>query len=1310
MILKNNLLLAFGLLLSLSLFAQNLQYSECGNCADNLDNEYTGNMDIPENGWGYQANQTLNDNPDRVVSDFGRREEGTSWHIGLDFSPQGANNDLGDILYPIETGTINQIRVSENDGNYKYIQVDGAHHFAYGHIFFDGVPGSNGMRCGSFILKALDGTRHDNYAIIYCPEEGDPIAYGAIPGSTVTHPDINDGVPMEVTTTIDNINTPLCPVGNSGGDYSGHLHLYSFEEEPVDNDYNSSWNGGGNVTEFRNPKDPLDILTYPEPAYDITIDETQYLTTDENGPFYSGTLESAVKVVCQMEGENGGDGYQTVMDINSVELFYKSPLVDDGNEELQNWGQENSYYNLFQGPYFESKICVGATIGTERYPSPGYPENNTIDIANPNRQGSLTRTGINGVCYNTGANDEFFFQDIVTRIHKDDQFGHGNRDLADYPGDARTNDGPYELYVRTQTVKGDLDCSDQPYSILIDNFRPYISSVKIYRNDVNGELLYHKYWEWINGQLTFQPEVIEVIHQNDNLYIEVEASEPMQQIGLSIPLIGFNAESETPVSGTAGKKFGFEVTGLYGGTHDIHITGTDYADNGLQTDPSVISIRQSDGSWSPPPNEGTDQIHDFFVGSVQPPVADFSPSEMLIYVGDEVDFMDESTNNPNQWHWDFGDGNYSDEQNPAHTYTVAGDYYVTLTASNDNGQSSKTEWIEVKEVPVLTANFSATPKHTATGTPIQFNDNSSSPNSTIVAWQWQFNGANTETSYAQNPSVTYDSPGSYDVQLTITDDDGKTDTKYITDYISIYEELGDLDVYCNVSSFSYPGQSIPFALNFYDGVPPYDYTLTVNGSIETQGTTYDEVIWYNTILPTGNNHYSLTVEDDLGRQGSDQGSIQVGTVCSHNVDFDFYFENTSGLYQNVIFTDLTSGGLAPYTEWLWTFGNEMGSGASPITSSGSNQQWINNFYGDPNVNGNPTIDVSYPEYGTYPITLTVYDQEGCPQTITKYLSIQEQASCFTLYYFTEPIGIYPSDKIAKGHFAQFADKAVYLESAHDDCVVQSYNDEPKYVSNIVWEIENTPYQEYTYFSDPNNPVQYTSRQDWWYSSLAKFYIDELDLEQGHYEVRADIWNDLWEDNNYAPYPPGTAGDHKWFDSGSREFTVIDCDLDVEINDDINAGDHEIVYGGSISISSTGNVNINDGANIGYEACSVVDLNAGTDILSGADFEAKIEVSCNDQINGRYQESNKSMNIVNVENNDFEIYPNPSKGLFHCKLNSSVIEGNSQVDVQVFNQVGALVLNTKASYNSVFTIDLSEFKNGAYFVRAGSEVAKIILLH
>lgn len=57
-----------------------------------------------------------------------------------------------------------------------------------------------------------------------------------------------------------------------------------------------------------------------------------------------------------------------------------------------------------------------------------------------------------------------------------------------------------------------------------------------------------------------------------------------------------------------------------------------------------------------------------------------------------VHFADQTSLNPTQWLWDFGDGNTSDEQNPIHTYTNTGYYTVTLTASNDDESNT-----EVKE-------------------------------------------------------------------------------------------------------------------------------------------------------------------------------------------------------------------------------------------------------------------------------------------------------------------------------------------------------------------------------------------------------------------------------------------------------------------------------------------------------------------------------------------------------------------------------------------------------------------------------------
>lgn len=64
-------------------------------------------------------------------------------------------------------------------------------------------------------------------------------------------------------------------------------------------------------------------------------------------------------------------------------------------------------------------------------------------------------------------------------------------------------------------------------------------------------------------------------------------------------------------------------------------------------------------------------------------VTNFSASDSNICTGTTVNFTDLSSGTPNSWVWDFGDGNTSILQNPAHIYANSGIYNVSLTASNN---------------------------------------------------------------------------------------------------------------------------------------------------------------------------------------------------------------------------------------------------------------------------------------------------------------------------------------------------------------------------------------------------------------------------------------------------------------------------------------------------------------------------------------------------------------------------------------------------------------------------------------------------
>jgi len=52
-----------------------------------------------------------------------------------------------------------------------------------------------------------------------------------------------------------------------------------------------------------------------------------------------------------------------------------------------------------------------------------------------------------------------------------------------------------------------------------------------------------------------------------------------------------------------------------------------------------------------------------------------------------VAFQDQSEGQITTWHWDFGDGATSTEQNPIHQYQKAGEYVVVLNIEGPAGKS-----------------------------------------------------------------------------------------------------------------------------------------------------------------------------------------------------------------------------------------------------------------------------------------------------------------------------------------------------------------------------------------------------------------------------------------------------------------------------------------------------------------------------------------------------------------------------------------------------------------------------------------------
>jgi PKD repeat protein len=86
----------------------------------------------------------------------------------------------------------------------------------------------------------------------------------------------------------------------------------------------------------------------------------------------------------------------------------------------------------------------------------------------------------------------------------------------------------------------------------------------------------------------------------------------------------------------------------------------------------------------------------------EPPIVNFTFTSDGYQAQCSVLFTN-TTKDGETFHWDFGDGQTSGDENPAaHLYTNGGTYSVTLTSTNEHGTSSKTHSVLIQNAPAPT--------------------------------------------------------------------------------------------------------------------------------------------------------------------------------------------------------------------------------------------------------------------------------------------------------------------------------------------------------------------------------------------------------------------------------------------------------------------------------------------------------------------------------------------------------------------------------------------------------------------------------
>jgi gliding motility-associated-like protein len=384
-----------------------------------------------------------------------------------------------------------------------------------------------------------------------------------------------------------------------------------------------------------------------------------------------------------------------------------------------------------------------------------------------------------------------------------------------------------------------------------------------------------------------------------------------------------------------------------------------------------------------------------------------------------------STEPVNSYLWDFGDGQYSTEASPEHVFD-SGVYTVKLFIETIGGckdTSTYVRAIRVGKIPVV--DFNASPLVACAKIPVAFSEN---VKDSITRWIWKFGDGGTASE--PNPNYLYQDTGIFDVTL-IAFNNGCSDTLIKEDYITILPPIARAEVEKNCNQKykrMFRGENSikadTYHWDFGDGNTSNQKNIT---------HTYSQPGNYQVKLKVTNNITGCDHETSLLVRVIDEKAdfeIMQGEICKNKIatfkskGFDaanisgylwdagdggsgdssvlLHKYATSGTYQvKLMITDLNgcqdsivktnairvNGPIAAFTPEdaivcylspAVMIDQSTDDGMHPIVS------WTFNF-GDNNTKtylAAPFV-YTYPKAAVYDITLTVKDNAGCTDTITK---------------------------------------------------------------------------------------------------------------------------------------------------------------------------------------------------------------------------------------------------------------------------------------------------------------------------------------
>ena len=363
------------------------------------------------------------------------------------------------------------------------------------------------------------------------------------------------------------------------------------------------------------------------------------------------------------------------------------------------------------------------------------------------------------------------------------------------------------------------------------------------------------------------------------------------------------------------------------------------------------------------------------------PTAAFDANPMSGDAPLTVHFTDQSTTTAGGivYRWQFGDGTYSGDPSPSHTYTAAGDYQVILEVEDYCGIDSEIKTIHVEDD--CRVGFYGKPLEICAGDTSYFTATFYDHECPVDSWTWDFGDpASGSRNTASGTYVLhrYDVAGLYTVTLTVafpTHDTVITKTDFITVYANPTADfnatpmLGVAPLSVNFTDASTPanGSIVSWSWNFGDG-----------RSSSNQNPTH-------TYTAAGDYTVILDVEDEYC---TDREVKEVYIHVEDSCRFDLLGEPREICEGETVYLTGIVIGECQVSDWNWDFGDGI-TGTGQQTQHTYNTAGVytvtltaTDTYGDHTVvrndyvtvNAGPTADFSAtPLSGLAPLTVSFTD-------------------------------------------------------------------------------------------------------------------------------------------------------------------------------------------------------------------------------------------------------------------------------------------------------------------------------------------------